>query len=271
MKFEVNKFLALTALLAGATAVAAGCSSTDSKQAPSENEGGEAGESPVTPAAGTGNTTSNGGAAGAADIQGGDGGTAEVAGSAAGGAAGAAEAGASDGGAAGAPVIGACISDLVGAGGAADESSPCDALGAAGAPDCGDEGGNYVAQGCRVLYNSGLYRPSVIRAFNECGTALADSCDSNGVIQCATGLIGKGCTQETTSTACTFIASKCPGVTPELCVGVMDLATPEGQAVISGCMDPANENYYNPYTVEPDLDCDVNLQYCADLPLPAQR
>lgn len=264
MKFEVNKFLALTALLAGATAVAAGCSSSDSKQAPPGNEAGDAGDS-NTPAAGSGNTTS-GGAAGTTQVEAG---AAGVAG-APGGAAGAAEGGASDGGAAGAPVIGTCISDLVGAAGAADESSPCDALGAAGAPDCGDEGGNYVAQGCRTLYNSGWYRPSVILAFNECGTALANTCDGVAVADCATGLIGKGCTQATTNEACAFVAAKCPGVTPSLCTGIMDLTTVSGQAAISACMDPSAEEYF-PYTSGDTLNCDLNLQYCADLPVPALR
>ncbi|MES1177952.1 MAG: hypothetical protein ABUL62_26755 [Myxococcales bacterium] len=258
MKFEVNKFLALTAMLAGASAVAAGCSSTDAKPAPGES-GGEAGEGP-TPSAGSGNTTSEAGAAGVAEAQGGAAGATT------------AEGGTSEGGEAGAPVVGSCISDLVGAGGAADEtSSPCDLLGAAGAPDCGDENGNYVAQGCNALYGSGLYRPSVILAYNECATALPDSCDASGVIDCATGLIGKGCTEETTSAACTFVASKCPGVNATLCAGILDLATPEGQDLIQGCMDPANELYYNPWTTAPNLDCDVNLKHCANLPVPAQR
>jgi hypothetical protein len=249
MKFEVNKFLALTALLAGATGVAAGCSSTDAKNAPAGSSG-EAGESPVEPGAGAGNTTSEGGAAGATEAQGGAAGATE------------AEAGASEGGAAGASV-GSCIADVVGAAGAADESTPCDLLGAAGAPDCGDEGGNYVAQGCNTLYGSALYRPSVVLAFNECATALADSCDANGVRNCATSLIGEGCPQPDTAASCAFIESKCPGTT--LCTGVMNLATPDGQLAIADCMDPASENYiaYKPG------DCNVNLQYCASLPVPA--
>ena len=254
MKFEVNKFLALTALLAGATAVAAGCSSTDANKTPGGSSG-EAGESP-TPEAGTGNTPSDGGAAGATVAEGGAAGATV------------AEGGAGEAGAAGTPGV-ACIADLIGAGGAADETSPCDLLGAAGAPDCSGEGVNYVAQGCSILYGSGVYRPSVVLAYNDCATKLADSCDADGVSACASALVGQGCTQEPSAAACDFVASKCPGVTASLCAGIMDLATPQGQDVITGCMDPANEFYYEPYTVAPDLDCDANLQYCAYLPVPA--
>ncbi|MEO6599791.1 MAG: hypothetical protein ABIQ16_07965 [Polyangiaceae bacterium] len=250
MSFEVNKFLALTALLAGATVLAAGCSSSDAKKAPGGSDAGDAGESSVQTGAGTGNATNEGGAAGATEAQGGtgEGGTGEG--------------GASEGGAAGASV-GACIADIVGAAGAADESTPCGQLGAAGAPDCGDEGGNYVAQGCNQLYGSAVYRPSVVLAFNECATALADSCDANGVRNCATSLIGEGCMQPDTAASCAFIESKCPGTT--LCTGVMNLATPGGQAAIADCMDPSSENYIE-YKAG---DCNVNLQYCASLPVPA--
>ena len=76
---------------------------------------------------------------------------------------------------------------------------------------------------------------------------------------------------DTTNEACAFVASKCSTITPSLCAGIMDLATPIGQAAISGCMDPSNEDYYAPYTTGPNPDCDVNLQYCANLPVPAQR
>lgn len=259
MKFEVNKFLALTALLAGTAAVAAGCSSSDAKSSPpgSSGDAGDAGEGPVKPTAGTGNTSSDGGAAGASDAQGG----AVGAGDAQGGAAG--EGGASEGGAAGASE-GSCIADLVGAGGAADEAI-CDALGAAGAPDCAGEG-NFAAQGCLDLSGSS-YRPSVVEAYKKCASALADTCDRNSVLGCALGLIGQGCTQPGTAEAAALVKASCPGVSASLCTGILDLATPDRQTAIVNCMDPASE-YYHPYTSDQDLDCDTNLRYCANLPLP---
>ncbi len=250
MKFEVNKFLALTALLATATASAVGCSSTDAKQAPSTGggEGGEAGS--VEPSAGSGAVAPEGGAAGALG-EAGQGGTSE---------------GGEGGtpGAAGAPTE-MCIGEIVGQGGAAEEgTTPCDLWGAAGAPDCGNESGlNFAGEGCLELYNTGVYRPSVIDAYNTCATKLADTCDQDGVIGCANGLIGQGCAEDTTTEACALVASYCPTVTN--CTGVMNLLTPEGQVAVADCMDPASENYAA-YTAD---DCNVNLKYCANLPVPA--
>ncbi len=250
MKFEVNKFLALTALLATATASAVGCSSTDAKKAPSSGGGGGGEAGSVEPSAGSGATPAEAGAAGAAGAQSeaGQGGTGE--------------AGASEGGAAGAPVE-ACIGESVGQAGAADGATPCDMWARAGTPDCGAEDGNWAGQGCLELYNTGVYRPSVIDAYNTCAEALADTCDQDSVIGCANGLIGRACAQETTAEACAAVATYCPMVT--ICTGVMNLLTPEGQAAVADCMDPASEFYQAPTD-----DCDVNLKYCANLPIPAQ-
>src|SRR3954471_11999174 len=107
MSFELNKFLALTALLAGGAVVAAGCSSTDSKPA-NEDSNGSAGVGGA--AAGKGNTPGDSGAAGETQT--------ETQGGAAGAGIGqAGDGGASEGGAAGAPPVASCIADIVGAGG----------------------------------------------------------------------------------------------------------------------------------------------------------
>ena len=265
MKFEVNKFLAFTALLAGASVAAAGCSSDDSKVAPGGSNGGEAGERAVIPVAGSGNATHEAGAGGVSEGQGGesDGGTAgakEAQG-------GASEGGArDDGGAAGASVVGSCISDVVGEAGASAES-PCEIWSAADVPDCSGEG-NRAGELCEILASSEVYRPNVLAAYNACAQTLSNSCDVDSVSDCALNLIGKGCTQPTTAAHCAFIETKCPGTT--LCTGVLDLATAAGQTAIVGCMDPSNEDLYHPYTSDSELDCNMNLRYCASLPVVAQ-
>ncbi len=266
MKFEVNKFLAFTALLAGASVAAAGCSSDDSKLAPGGSNGGEAGESTITPVAGTGNRTSEAGAGGVSEGQGGAVDTAGAAGAkeAQGGASEGGASGASDGGAAGAALVGSCISDVVGEAGASSEF-PCQIWTATDVPDCSGEGTNRAGELCQLLDNTGGYRPNVLAAYNECAKALANSCDVPSVSNCALNLIGDGCTQPTTAANCAIIAVSCPGVT--LCTGILDLATADGQTAIVGCMDPSNEN---PYTKAPNLDCDMNLRYCASLPVVAQ-
>lgn len=266
MKFEVNKFLAFTALLAGASVAAAGCSSDDSKLAPGGNSGGEAGESPVTPVAGTGNKTGDAGAGGVNEGQGGAVDTAGAAGAkeAQGGAS---EGGASgEGGAAGSSLVGSCISDVVGEAGASAEF-PCEIWTATDVPDCSGEGTNQAGDLCQLLDNTGAYRPNVLAAYNACAKALTNSCDVPSVSNCALGLIGEACTQPTTAANCAIVEAKCPGAT--LCTGILDLTTAGGQTAIVNCMDPASE-FYDPYTTGANLDCNMNLRYCASLPVVAQ-
>ena len=246
VKFEVNKFLALTAALATAAAAAAGCSSTDKKAV--QDAGGMANDAGSGGAADDGKAgESAGGVTNAA-------GTAGAAGSNEGGAAGFGE-----GGAAGSPGE-ACIADLVGAGGAADEAGPCDVWYAPDAPDCGNE----IVLAGEVCYDlASVARPAVVARFNACATAL-DSCVAKNVYACAQNLVDKGCAQDTTAVACTQIASTCKDTPLSDCAAVLDLASPDGVSIIEDCMDPAGESYDALY----EGNCDQRLIHCAKLETP---
>jgi hypothetical protein len=222
MKFEVEKFLTLTALLAGAAASAVACSSTDGNN----GGGGEAGTA-QTPGG-----RSNGSAGESAGGAGGEGGMF------AGGApseGGAPEGGAAEGGAGGAF---ACIGD-----GPAAEA-PCDVWTGAG-PDCSGEG-NFATRLCGNL--STYVRPAVLSEFNDCVSKVGDVCNATGVQGCADNLIGKGCTQTGTAAACTLVTSKCTDGTLSNCSGILDLVTPDALTAAESCMDPASETFDKAFT-----------------------
>src|SRR5450432_2188638 len=199
MKFEVEKFLALTALLAGAAASAVACSSSDANKAGGGGGGGGDAGTAQTPG-GQSNASAGESAGGAAAGEGG------ISAGGAPGEGGAPEGGAAEGGAAGAF---ACIGD-----GPAAES-PCDVWSAVGAPDCGNENGNFAAQLCGNLFS--YARPAVLAEFNDCVTKLGDVCSATGVQACADNLIGKGCTQPGSAPTCSFVTSKCTDGTLNNC------------------------------------------------------
>ena len=232
MKFEVEKFLTLTALLAGAAASAVACSSSDASKVGGGGGGGDAGT------AQTSGGQSNASAGESAGGAGGEGGGIFFAGGAPS-EGGAPEGGAAEGGAAGAF---ACIGD-----GPAAES-PCDIWSAVGSPDCSNENGNYAAQLCGNL--SSYVRPAVLAEFNDCVTKVGDVCSATGVQDCADNLIGKGCTQAGTAAACANIAStsKCTDGTLNNCPAILDLVTPDALAAAESCMDPAGETFDASFT-----------------------
>jgi hypothetical protein len=266
MKFEVNKFLTLSALLAGAASVAVACSSTDSKKAEGSGGEGGGGGTTVTAAGSSGKGSageSNAGASeggalaagGAAGAGAGVGGAAEAGASAGG----APEGGASEGGATG---EGACIAELVGEGGAAAEgTTPCDVWTGVDVPDCGNELGNFATQLCgNLLYE---VRPAVLAAFNTCVSGVGDVCSATGVQGCASGLIGKGCAQTGTTAACTFITSKCSDASLNNCPAILNLVTADAQSAAQDCMDPAGQTFDTAFTGT----CENRLIGCLHLSL----
>ena len=259
MKFEVNKFLALTAALATAAAAAAGCSATDKKA--------------VDDVGGAGNTA---GASGAPDE--GKAGASEGGETSAGGQAGEGGAGGSltEGGAGGSFAEGGaaggsnfeCIGELVGAGGAADEGAPgpCEFWYGLSAPDCGGE----LNPPGDLCYDLNAYtRPAVVAAFNDCAKALSNNsqCAEQTVYGCATQLVGMGCKQDTTADACALVATLCTDTALSNCPGVMNLANADAVGAIEDCMDPTGESFDETF----DGTCDQRLLRCARVsPPPAQ-
>ena len=221
MKFEVEKFLTLTALLASAAASAVACSSTDASKV-----GGGGGE------AGTAQTPGGRSNASAGESAGGAGGEGGFFAGGAPSEGGAPEGGAAEGGAGGAF---ACIGD-----GPAAEA-PCDVWSGVGSPDCGNENGNFAAQLCGNL--SSNVRPAVLSAFNACVSGVGDVCSATGVQGCIDNLIGKGCTQAGTAATCTSVQSKCTDGTLSNCSGILDLVTPDALSAAESCMDPASETF----------------------------
>jgi hypothetical protein len=252
MKFEVNKFLALTALLAGGATVVVACSSSDTKTpVATGGEGGSAGTSTTT--AGSGGRASAGESAGGAS----EGGATES-----GAGAPTSMGGATEGGEGG---VGneACIADMLGEGGAAAEgTTPCDVWGGVDAPDCGQEFGNFASQLCNDLLFE--VRPAVLNAFNTCVTRLGDVCDQIGVQGCADTLVGRGCPQDGTAAACTFINSKCTvDASIDNCPALLDITTADAQASAMDCMDPTGATFDTTF----DGNCEGRLVACLHLKL----
>jgi hypothetical protein len=256
MAFDVSKFLALTALIAG---TGAACSGTD------KEEPGQGGTSGSGTSGSAGKSTQGGagaGVAGAAAGNGGDAGGAPAAG--AGGAAlGGADAGGA-GGAGGAAEVGECLGGLTegGAGGAPAvepslEGLCMDYFGSVCAGSEDDPPSYTVCEGVKDRA-----QPAVAIAVEECISKLsaADACNYAKVAACLTSLAGNGCANPNSATACATIKTHCDQVDVASCEKIADLVNPELFDGFTGCMDPTDEGSYEPSFTG---TCVARLDFCA--------
>lgn len=256
MAFDVSKFLALTVLIA---ATGAACSGSDDKDNET-TDGGEAGSS-TSGKAGQGNDSAGGdagGAGGASAASGGAGGDKTAAG--AGG-----ESLGGAGGAGGAPEVGECLGSLAegGAGGEPGVEPSLEDLCGAFFDTCpGAENLPPSYSACEGVRHH--VTPGVAVAFADCITALStdDQCDEVKVTECFTGLKGRGCTNPGRVAACASITSNCEFVTEAECLSVLDFVSEDMSDAVKGCMDPADEGWYNPNF---GGSCAERLDYCVGL------
>jgi hypothetical protein len=254
MAFDVSRFLALTVLIA---ATGAACSGTDDKDNET-NDGGEAGSS-TSGKAGQGNDSAGGdaGGAGGAAANGGAGGDKTAAGAG----------GESLGGAGGAggAEVGECLGSLAegGAGGEPGVEPSLEDLCGAFFDTCpGAENLPASYSACEGVRHH--VTPGVAVAFADCITALStdDQCDEVKVTECFTDLRGRGCSNPGGATACVSITGNCELVTEAECLQVLDLVGEDMTDAVKGCMDPADEGWYNENF---GGSCAERLDYCAGL------
>jgi hypothetical protein len=243
MAFDVSKFLALTALIAG---TGAACSSTDKDE--------PAGGAGTSGSAGENSAGKSGNQAGAADA-GNGGAAAGSAGEGGGPAAGGAGAGGESlagGGAGGAPDTGECLGSLAlgGAGGAGSGVEPsleglCSAFADTVCAGIEDFAPSYKV--CAGVMERA--QPAVAVAVADCITALSaeDVCDGPKVAACFSKLEGKGCANPDGAAACTAIQARegCDVINLASCEKIADLVSPDMFQAFTECMDPSIEGWFD--------------------------
>jgi len=264
MSFDVSKFLALTVLIAG---TGAACSSTDNGTEPSKggsSSGGRSGDGGQSPQGGVADGL-GGAAAGSAGVAGEGGATLAGAGGVS---LGGTEAGGA-GGAGGTPDVGECLASLAegGAAGAPAVEPSLEGL-------CMDFFETVCAASpedfapsfnvCEGVKERGT--PAVAVAVADCIKALSadDQCDGAKVAGCYTALEGRGCANPDGEAACAFIKTKCAEVDVAACRKIADLVSRDMTEALQGCMDPADEGWYDPSFVG---TCVARLDNCAGVRL----
>jgi len=259
MKFDVAKFLALTAVLASSGGVAAGCSDTDGGETDSQaGSSSSAGESNKGGSSTGGSSTQVGGADGQAgeSVAGANGANG---GAQAGGAGGAATNGGEASGGAGGAGIQCLLHDP-------SVESPCADAGPQ--TDCATEDVNAFLGHCSNL----LFVPSVevqngiIADFLQCGLdATIDPCSTVDAAACWRAARGKGCTTDEVTTACESIATLCDTAGARVCGPRLAQVAPASHPTVVDCMDPAGENYDAAFLG----NCTERLDACLGIPAPA--
>jgi hypothetical protein len=265
MTFDVSKFLALTALLAGAGVGTAACSSDSNDGAASGGTGGKGG---------TASGGSNSHAGSSSDNQGGHGGQVPE-----GGAAGSLN-GAGEGGAA-AGAGGAAGGSVGGAGGATGEA------GAGGATECFAHDPSYENDPCADLpvtdcdaATEGLLNPyydtcsksgnanSAARIkYADCVLAEdANECDVGApqvAADCWAEAVVNLCPVEGAATACAAVVGTCStGLSADTCTKMLNTLAVPDDAYITSCMDPAGEFFDELF----EGDCKARLAACSYVP-----
>jgi hypothetical protein len=244
MQIKVERFLAITALLASTAAVAAGCSSED---VATDTDAGVTGGSGGVGAAGSGGTAGGAAGSGATGGTAGSGGTAGVAGG---------------GGAAGSDAGVECLGDTTQAD-AAVEGGICSGLpyyktSCPGDPDAGIEGG--FPLGANLCdYMSGHGRPGVTEGLYGCLAAITgDACaqthddavqkciDDTFAMSCDVGAVTVG---DAGAVSCADVATSCPavsggtaGVTESQCQQVINSMNEQTRMDIMQCYNDATPN-----------------------------
>jgi hypothetical protein len=266
MTFDVTKFLALTAVLAGAGIGAAACSSNGNDgEGENGGSGGSAGSSSGSNSGGDSGAAGSSAYAGQGNGLGGEGGA--LGGSGAGGAgqcaAGAPSqscndtGGASTGGA-GAGGEGGAQSCL--ATDAAYEGDPC-----ADIPDTKCDGAEegFYNPFYDICAASGGSNTTVRVAFAECleGDVCADTASAEAAA-CWSTLAAQACPVEGTAAACTTIVGTCSdGLTAAACTKMLNVYT-EAIEFVPDCMDPNAEAYDELFVG----DCKARLSACTGVP-----
>ncbi len=264
MAFDVSKFLALTALIA-TTGYA--CSSTDDDKA---GDGATAGTAGVGK---SGDAGAADGVGGGKSEAGGNGGALPSNGGATldNGGASPSNGGATLGGAGGQADGGECLGMLSagGAGGAAADADPSleDLCADLYSVTCAASAEDFAPADivCEGVRERAL--PAVAIQVAAClkGLNAAGMCDADESAACFTDLVGQGCENPDAAAACTAIHGNCAAVSVADCVKVANLVGSDHYEAFTGCMDPANEGWY-----EPDFTgtCSERLDFCAGVRLP---
>ncbi|HYP87305.1 MAG TPA: hypothetical protein VEQ59_04115 [Polyangiaceae bacterium] len=258
MTFDVAKFLALTALLAGAGIGSAACTSSGDDKEGDGGSGG-AGGSAGNPSTGGGHAGEGGGGEvagnGGAGIEGGAGGAGGGEGGLGGGGGGGAAGAAGDGGAAGGGGSPECLATD-----AAFEGDPC-----AGVPDMrcdgADEGAtNPFYDSCSAAFRANT---AVLAAYVACLTG-KDACAADAAevaADCRAAVVPQACPVEGAAEACATIVGTCgDGLTTRTCTAMLNAtAALDDNEYLLSCMDPAGEFYDDGLVA----DCTARLVSCS--------
>lgn len=258
MKFDVNKFLTITALLATSATAVTACEVVVAPDGAAGNPGtgnsGNAGGEPGTDSGGSGSDVGGQGGDATAGGDGAVGGTGGVGGEGAVGGEGGAG---GDGGSGGA--VGECLGD-------GDPAAEACAI--VSYDECeADPGYEVYFNPAQDLCSSIEYgaRAGVLASVAECLAALADPCDTEGVVACHVTAAENTCPAESTAALCDAILARdgCDDVA-ELCESVMNYYGEEYQEYLAACMDPANESYDDGFSGT----CGERLVSCTGIMLP---
>lgn len=262
MTFDVTKFLALTAVLAGASIGVSACS--DSNKDDTETNGGTAGTGGESSAGETSVGGSPSNAAGSS-AQTNDGGVAGEGGATVGVAGGA---GGDDGGLVGG-AAGATAGGAGGEGGAeaclmtdaAYEGDPCATIPETQC-DGAEEGSlNAFADTCAASWGANT---AVRLAFADCfeGDVCAETAAADAAA-CWRAAAAKACPFEAAATLCTTVVGTCgTGLTEATCTTMIDTTAMVDFTYVPECMDPNAESYDQLF----EGDCKARLAACAGVP-----
>jgi len=274
MKFDIDKFMALTALLAGAGLSGSACQTTavrgggDAGESGSGagGEGGRAGQGEGSGEAGAPGTAGDGDGDGDGGNAGGAGGSAGAGGEATqGGEGGLAAGGRGAGGLAGSEGLGgsggmeACLGDEASGGSGADScaESLIDAIDCDGA----SEELNPAIDTCFVV--EPVLRAGILAELISCLEAISDPCAAtagDAVDACVTASTSRACAREASVTACETIIGRagCDTIDLDACSAAVD---PLSEAILlqaSECMDPSGE-FFDPFF---EGSCEDRLNSC---------
>jgi hypothetical protein len=254
MTFDVSKFLALTALLAGAGVSGAACSSSGGDDAQGgKSSGGNSSHAGSSNDAG-GNTS---------DVTEGGGAGVGAAGGATGGVGGASDGG---GGAAGG---GGGMGGEAGAGGSAEclthdpayEDDPCASLPATDCDPSSEGLLNPYQDSCYQTYGA---KSGVRMAYVDCVQG-KDECATNAeatAASCWAKAAAAACPVEEADATCTTVVSTCAtGLTAATCKKMLNASAMLDAAYVTSCMDPAGEFWDDLFVG----DCTARLANCSEL------
>jgi hypothetical protein len=235
MKFDIEKFMMVTALLASATVATPACQSDDDEPGQGNESGGSAGKGGTNGAGGNaGGNGGDGAGEGGMTAVAGQGGSGEQPSQAGG-------AGGTDSeGAAGAGGQGECLGDV----GDPSIEFPCDGI---VDTDC-DAATELLTNPALDYCSAAEYqlRPDVLLATAECLKEIEDPCSETATAEvqnCIDEAAGNACESSTTGDQCTAIHEDCTDLSENDCAESLDALNEGAQITAADCMDPTGETF----------------------------